>query len=98
MGTSMATELSGLMHALKDQTTQIECLGALVLALRAPLGIALEALEDDPTEDRIAGLGAGTEVYRVADTLESSIARVSRDNKSLTATVEKLLKTQAAKE
>ena len=98
METSMAAALSDLVYALKDQTAQIECLGALVLALRAPLNIALEALEEDSTEDRIAGLGAGTAVYRVADILESTIERVSRDNKGLTATVEELLKTQTAKE
>ena len=98
MDSAIGVALKDLVYALKDQTAQIECLGALVLALHVPLGIALEALEEDSTEDRIAGLGAGTAVYRVADTLESSIERVSRDNKSLTATVEELLKTQAAKE
>lgn len=98
MDSAIGVALKDLVYALKDQTAQIECLGALVLALRAPLGIALEALEEDSTEDRIAGLGAGTAVYRVADILKSTIERVSRDNKGLTATVEELLKTQTAKE
>ena len=98
METNMAVKLSDLMYALKDQTTQIECLGALVLALRAPLGIALEALEDDPTEDRIAGLGAGQAAFRISGTLSDEIRNTIRDNEDLVTTVEELLKTQTAKE
>ena len=98
METSMATELSDLVYALKDQTAQIECLGALVLALRAPLNIALEALEDEAKKDWTVGYGAGQAAFRISGTLSDEIRNTVRDNEDLVATVEELLKTQAAKE
>ena len=98
MDVTIGVTLRDLAYALKDQAAQIECLGALVLALRAPLNIALEALEEDSTEDRIAGLGAGKALYHISNTLSHAIERVSCDNKGLTDTVEELLKTQITKE
>lgn len=98
MDSAIGVALKDLTYALKDQTAQIECLGALVLALRAPLNIALDALEDESKKDWTAGYGAGQAAFRISGTLSDEIRNTIRDNEDLVATVEELLKTQTAKE